>query len=390
MMPVPAARLEKLPTYVFALIGERVRQMATQKIDVIRIDIGSPDMPPPDFVVEKLAQAAHNKGNHGYSDYKGTPDFRAAVAQHYREHFGVELNPDTEVLPLLGSKEGIVNMGLAYLGAGDIALIPEIGYPSYTMGTQIAGGDTHYVRMSAETGFLPDLDSIPEDVAARAKILWVNYPNNPTGAIASLEFYQKLVDYCKAHDILLGSDNPYIHLVYDGNQPVSALQAKDAKDHTVEFLSLSKTYNMAGWRLGAAVGSATALKNLLKIKSNMDSGHFKPVYEAGIAALTQTPVEWGAERNRVYQARRDKIMAALPEIGLRGYSPKGALYVWTEVVKGDAAEYLEDALCTAHVVLAPGDAYGPTGKNNVRFGLTVKDERLDEALERLKKWYSSR
>ncbi len=389
-MPEPAARLSQLPTYVFALIGERVRQMASQGIDVVRLDIGSPDMPPPDFVVEKLAQAARNKNNHGYSDYKGTPDFRAAVAEHYRKCFNVELNPDTEVLPLLGSKEGIVNLALTYLGSGDVALIPEIGYPSYTMGARLAGGDIHYVTMNADTDFLPDLDSIPQDVAERAKILWVNYPNNPTGAIATLDFYQRAVDYCKKHDILLASDNPYIDIVYDGQPSISALQANNAKEHTVEFFSLSKSYNMAGWRIGAAVGSAAALKNLLKVKSNMDSGHFKAVYEAGIAALAQTRDEWAAERNRIYQSRRDRIMAALPEIGLRGYNPKGALYVWTEAVDGNAAQYLEDALCIAHVVLAPGTAYGPTGEQFVRFGLTAKDERLDEALERLKKWYKSK
>jgi LL-diaminopimelate aminotransferase len=389
-MPRPATRLEQLPTYVFALISDRIRQMAAQGIDVIRLDIGSPDMPPPDFVVERLSQSAHTKTHHGYTDYKGTPDFRAAVTRHYAEHFEVELQPDTEVLPLLGSKEGIVNLALAFIGPGDVALVPEIGYPSYTMGARMAGGEVYYVPMNASTNFLPDLEAIPAEVAARAKLLWVNYPNNPTGAIASPEFFQRAADYCKAHDILLVSDNPYIDIVFDGGKPISALQANDAREHTIELLSLSKSYNMAGWRIGAAVGSASALKHLLKIKSNMDSGHFRAVYDAGIAALTQTPTEWRAERNRIYQTRRDKIMAALPEIGLRAPLPKGSLYVWAEVQNGSAAQYLEDALCMANVVLAPGDAYGPAGKPYVRFGLTVRDDRLDEALLRLKKWYNSK
>ncbi|NWF69675.1 MAG: aminotransferase class I/II-fold pyridoxal phosphate-dependent enzyme [Chloroflexi bacterium] len=389
-MPIPAARLNQLPTYVFAIIGERIRQLRAQNIDVIRLDIGSPDLPPPDIVVEKLAQSAQQKEHHGYTDYKGTPDFRVAVAEHYKRRFGVELNPETEVLPLLGSKEGIVNLALAYIGPGDLVLVPDIGYPSYSMGARLAGGEVHWVPILPENGFLTDFDSIPLEAAAQAKLLWVNYPNNPTGAVASADYYQRAVDYCRDHDIILASDNPYIDIVYDGGPSLSALQADGAKEWVVEFMSFSKSYNMAGWRLGAAVGSATALKHLLKVKSNMDSGHFKPVYDAGIAALTHTTPEWAAERNRIYQGRRDRVMAALPQIGLRADAPKGSLYIWAEVENGAVAEYVEDALCSAHVALTHGEAYGPGGKRYVRFSLCGKDERLDEALERLKQWYSKK
>jgi len=389
-MPKPAERLTKLPPYVFAVLGQRIHEMVLRGIDVISLDIGSPDLPPPQSVIEALAHSAHNANHHGYSGYKGVPSFRRAVARYYQSRFGVDLDPETEVLPLIGSKEGIVNLCLAYLDRGDTALVPDVGYPSYSMGTRLAGGDVHWVSVCEQGEYLPDVESIPVDILGNAKLLWVNYPNNPTGAIAELSFYQDLVEFCAEHDILLVSDNPYVDVTYDGYIAPSVLQAANAKRSAIEFMSCSKTYNMGGWRLGAAVGSAPALKILLQVKSNVDSGHFRPIYDAGTVALDETPPQWIEQRNCVYQSRRDRILEALPTIGLDAQKPKGSLYIWARVCDGDGASYVEEALQKAFVALAPGSAYGPGGTQYVRISLGVPDERLDIALDRLKRWYSSR
>jgi LL-diaminopimelate aminotransferase len=364
--------------------------MVASGLDVIRMDIGSPDLPPPNVVVEELANSAWKPNNHGYSGYRGSGSFRAAVARYYESRFGVEIDPEREVLPLLGSKEGIINLSLAYLDTGDVTLVPDIGYPSYSMGARMAGADIHWVRIREEDEFLPDIDSIPVDVARKAKLFWVNYPNNPTGATAEIDFYQTAVDYCRRNDILLASDNPYVDVVFDGYRAGSALQVERANECTVELMSFSKTYNMGGWRLGAAVGNADALKRLLQIKSNVDSGHFLPVYDAGIAALEQTTREWLDERNAVYQRRRDRLLAVLPEIGLVALKPKGSIYVWARAQGRDGGEYADEALTRAHVSITPGAAYGPGGTNYVRLSLGVPDERFDLALERLKDWYSQK
>jgi LL-diaminopimelate aminotransferase len=389
-MPSSAARLNTLPPYVFAIIAERIRQMRADGLDVIRLDIGSPDMPPPNTVVEVLAESAHQAGHHGYTGYRGTDGFRQAISRYYAQRFDVDLDPYTEVLPLIGSKEGIVNFSLAFLDSGDTALVPGIAYPSYAMGCHLAGGTVHWLHLHQENGYLPDLASIPDVVAARAKIIWVNYPNNPTGAVAETGFYEELVDFCRVHDILMASDNPYVDVTYDGYVAGSALQTPGAKTCTVEFMSLSKTYNMAGWRLGAAVGNAEALKTLLRIKSNVDSGHFHAVYDAGVEALESTPQEWINKRNNIYRARRDRVLAALRQIGLEAGKPKGAMYIWAKVLDGDSRSYQEEALSAAHVSIAPGETYGPDGEGYVRLSLSTADDRLDEALERLIAWYASR
>jgi LL-diaminopimelate aminotransferase len=351
--------------------------------------MGSPDMPPPPNVIEQLSQSAAQPNKHGYSGYRGIGSFRQAVAGYYARRHGVVLDPETEVLPLLGSKEGVVNLALAYVDSGDVVLVPEIGYPAYEMGARLAGGEVVYAPMPRDDGYLIDFDQIAAPDAERASLLWVNYPNNPTGALANTGFYNRAVDFCRKYDILLTSDNPYIEVTYDDRASSSVLQADGAKDYAVEFMSFSKTYNMAGWRLGAAVGSAEALKRLLHIKSNMDSGHFKPIYEAGITALNETPQNWIDERNQIYQQRRDYLLAALPEIGLQAICPGGAMYVWAEVLDGDGEAYSQAARQEAHVSIAPGTAYGPAGKNFVRFSVSVPDERLDDAIDRLKRWYTA-
>jgi len=384
----PAARLGRLPPYPFALLSQRVREMNVQGLDVINLDIGSPDMPPPANVIEALAQSARNPANHGYAGYKGTADFRRAVAVYYQKRFGVTLDPEKHVLPLLGSKEGIVNLMLGYVDAGDVVLVPDVGYPSYSMGARLAGGEVYYLPIRAENDFLPDMNAVPTDILRRAKILWINYPNNPTGAAVDASFYNQMVAFCRQHDILLASDNPYVDVTYDGYIASSVLQANDALNYALEFMSFSKTYNMAGWRLGAAVGSAQAIKTLLQVKSNIDSGHFHAVYDAGIVALESTPQTWLDERNAVYQRRRDMIMNALPEIGLQATCPKGALYIWARVENGTGADYAESALTQARVSVAPGSIYGPGGEHYIRISLSIPDDRLLEALERLRDWHT--
>lgn len=390
-MPNPALRLSSLPPYPFALLNQRVRELNAQGYDVINFDMGSPDMPPPEFVVDALAESASMPSHHGYAGYRGTAEFRAAISDYYQRRFGLEIDPEREVLPLLGSKEGIVNLSLAYIDNGDVALVPDIGYPAYSMGTYLAGGDVHWLPIS-EPDYLPQVDDIPSAVLERAKILWVNYPNNPTGAAADLPFYEKMVAFCLERDIILASDNPYVDVTYDGYVASSALAAEGARDCTVEFISFSKTYNMAGWRLGAAVGCANALKNLLQVKSNVDSGHFHAIYDAGIVAESSITPEWIEGRNAIYQRRRDMVLAALPEIGLQAHKPKGSLYVWARVEDPsmDGAQYAEQALLNAHVSVAPGEIYGPGGKQYIRISISTADERLAEGLERLKLWYAKR
>jgi LL-diaminopimelate aminotransferase len=390
-VPAPANRLKTLPPYAFAVLTQRVRELNAQGMDVIGLDIGSPDMPPPEFVIEALEESANHPGHHSYAGYKGTPQFRAAIAKYYRERFGVTIDPETQVIPLIGSKEGIVNLSLAYLDTGDLSLTPDISYPSYQIGAHLAGADVGWLPVDEAGGYLPDLDAVPADLLASAKMLWVDYPNNPTGATADLDFYQKAVDFCNANDLLLASDNPYVDVTYDSYVAGSALQADNAMNCTVEFISFSKTYNMAGWRVGAAVGNAEGIKRLTQIKTNMDSGSFRPIYDAGVIAVEQTTREWIDARNAIYQRRRDMILDALPHVGLRAQKPKGSLYVWAHVEDGgDGGTYAEAALSNAHVSVAPGEIYGPGGRDYIRLSVGIADDRLEEALYRLKKWYSSK
>lgn len=390
-MPSSAERLQNLPPYVFAVISERIREMQSSGIDVVRMDIGNPDMPPPDAVIQALRRSAELPDNHGYSGYRGTPGFRNAVSSYYRRRFGVELDSEKQILPVIGSKEGIVNLSLAYLGKGDIAIVPDISYPSYAMGARLAGAEIYWLPLRQSSNFLPELESIPNDILERAKLLWLNYPNNPTGAIANLEFYQTVISFCEKHDILAISDNPYVDVTFDKYRAPSLMQAADADQTTaIEFMSLSKTYNMAGWRLGAAVGNPQALATLLRVKSNVDSGHFCSVYDAGICALTEIPDKWISDRNAVYQKRRDAILSALPDIGLSAEKPKASLYIWAKVEDCDSSTFVKDALELAHVSLAPGVAYGPGGQNFIRISLSIPLERIELALNRLKQWRSGK
>jgi LL-diaminopimelate aminotransferase len=389
-MTKTAARLDNLQPYFFAVIAQQLHQMRKSGIDVIALDIGSPDLPPPPGVVETLCKSASKPDTHGYTGYRGTPEFREAVARYYKRRFDIELNPDTEILPLLGSKEGIVNLSLAYLDRGDTSLIPDISYPSYSQGARLAGGDIQWITVNEENSYLPQLKDLRLDKSRNPRILWLNYPNNPTGAVASAAFYAGAVAFCNDHDLVLASDNPYVDVTYDGFEAGSVLEVDDAKRCSIEFMSFSKTYNMGGWRLGAAVGNAEILKRLLQVKSNLDSGHFQSIYDAGVVALDETPSDWIRERNNVYQRRRDMIMDVLQSIGLRASPPLGSLYIWAQALDMDGSRYVQTALEGAHVAFAPGAAYGPGGEQFIRISLGIADNRLTEALDRLKHWYQTR
>lgn len=391
-MPPLAERLRALPAYPFALITQRVAELNARGADIINLDVGSPDMPPPEHVIDTLSDSAHRPDAHGYTGYRGTPGFRQAVADYYAHRFGITLNPATNVLPLMGSKEGIVNLSLAYLDRGDISLVPEVGYPAYSMGAMLAGASVHWVPNPESLGYLIDFDALEHTLPAGAKLIWLNYPHNPTGAVADEAFYERAADFCRRHGLLLASDNPYVDVTFDGFRAGSALKPKGALDIGIEFISFSKTFNMAGWRLGAAVGAPDVLKALLTVKSNMDSGHFLPVYEAGQAALEEYSETWIGERNSVYARRRDRILEAMPRIGLAPFRPKGALYVWGRVLdpRLDGARYVEEALMQAHVSMAPGAIYGPGGAQYVRMSVCTVDARLEQALARLEHWYAGR
>jgi LL-diaminopimelate aminotransferase len=393
-LPAHAQRLDRLPPYKFAVIGQRIQELTASGHDIIRLDIGSPDFPPSDTVIQALQKSAENPSWQSYGSYRGDSGFRKAVAGYYQNHFGVTLDSFHEVIPLIGSKEGLINMTLAYIDQGDGAIVPDIGYPAYSMGVLMAGGTVIYTHLDAENHYLIDFDALERTLMTTdvtPKLLWVNYPNNPTGATADRAFFEQAVAFCMKHHLLLCSDNPYNEIVFDGYVAPSVLQIPGAKDCAVEFFSVSKTYNMAGMRLGACVGNAEALDQLITIKSNIDTGHYKPIYDAGTTAITTTTPEWIAARNKHYERRRDMLLQALPEIGLEAdLKPAATLYVWARVLEGDEDLYCEDALNHADVAMAPGTVYGPGGKGFVRLSVTVKDDQIATGLDRLRKWYKNR
>jgi LL-diaminopimelate aminotransferase len=379
-----ANRLESLPAYVFARLGERLKELVNEGKDVIRLDIGSPDLPPPDNITEALYRSAQRPSKHGYGGYYGTPELRRAMATYYEQRFGVSLNPDKEVVPLIGSKEGIANVALAFVDPGDTVLVPDPGYPTYSMGTLLAGGTPYCFPLPAEKGFLPDLGAVPGDVAASAKILWLNYPNNPTGAIAALEVFEEVVAFARRHDLLICHDNPYCDVTFDGYRAPSLLQIAGASDVALEFNSLSKTYNMAGWRVGMAVGNREAVAALARIKTNIDSGMFLAIQDASVLALTGSQ-DWLAERNAIYRQRRDMILEVLPQLGMRAETPQASLYIWAKVPAGyTSAVFAEQVLNEVAVSITPGTAFGSQGEGYVRISLGMGTERIREALERLK------
>ena len=385
-----ANRLLNTPPYYFARWAACVEDARRQGMDVIRLDIGNPDMPPPDEVIETLYRSARHPDYHGYPGYRGLPALREAIAGYYERRFGVTLDPDSQIVPLIGSKEGIVHIALACLDPGDMVLVPDPGYAPYAMGASLAGAEVHTFPLLAERGFLPDLDAIPADVADRAVLMWLNYPNNPTGATADSEFLTQAVDFARNHDLLLCHDAPYCDVTYDGYVAPSLLQVDGASEVGIEFNSLSKTYNMAGWRVGMAVGNADALAALAQVKSNLNSGLFRPLQEAAVHALSIAP-EWISERNEVYHKRLDIIVRGLNAAGMDVSLPRATLYAWVQVPSGWASseEFALALLEQAGVSVAPGSFFGPAGEGYVRISVTAPTARVQEAMERLRQFAAS-
>ena len=379
-----AQRLSQMPPYPFARWAEHVRTAQEQGMDVIRLDMGNPDLPPHDGVIQALARAAERRDRHGYPGYRGKPDLLEAIANYYQRRFGVGLDPQTEVQTLIGSKEGLINLSLAILDPGDLVLVPDPGYAPYAMGAALAGAEVYAFPLKPERNFLPDLEAIPRAVADRAVMIWLNYPNNPTGATADLPFFERAVDYARQHDLLLCHDAPYCDITYDGHFAPSLLQIPGATDVAVEFNSLSKTWNMAGWRIGMAMGNGDALAALAQVKSNMDSGIFWPLQEAAVQALS-TPPEWIRERNRVYGERLDILLEGLSRANLAVQRPQATLYLWVPVPQ-PAEQFALDILMETGVTVAPGSFFGPGGEGYVRIAITAPADRIREAMRRWKSW----
>ncbi len=378
-----ADRIEKLPPYLFAQISKKVAAKKAQGIDVVSFGIGDPDLPTPPAIIDALCEAAREPANHRYPETEGLPDFRRAVAGWYERRFSVKLDADKEVMSLIGSKEGIGHIALCFIDPGDVALVPDPAYPVYAIGTMFAGGEAYELPLTEEHGFLPDLDAVPADVARRAKVLWLNYPNNPTGAVADIDFFERAVAFAKKHDIAICHDGPYSEVAYDEYVPVSFLQARGAIDVGIEFHSLSKSYNMTGWRIGMAVGNPRIIDALMRVKSNLDSGAPQAIQKMAIAAL-EGPQDCIDEHNAIYQARRDRVVAALRGLGLRVTPPRASLYVWARVPDGmTSAAFAERLLDEAAVIVTPGNGYGPHGEGYVRLSLTLADDRIDEGLRRI-------
>ena len=381
-----AKRIEKLPPYLFYEINKRIAEKRAQGVDIISLAIGDPDMPTFPHIIDRLVEAAREPVNHRYPESDSLPSLRKAVADWYEKRFGLSFDPDKEVLPLIGSKEGIGHIALCFIDPGDLALVPDPGYPVYSIGTMFAGGESYFMPLREENGFLPDLDAIPADVAQRAKVMWINYPNNPTAAVADLDFFDRIVDFAKRYDIAVCHDAPYTEVAFDGYRPHSFLEAEGARDIGIEFHSLSKTYNMTGWRIGMAVGNATMVNALLRVKSNLDSGIPQAIQEAAIAALYGSQ-EGTALQNGVLARRRDLVVDTLSKLGFRVTRPKASFYIWAGIPNGGSSiDFAARIIDETAVVVTPGIGYGPSGEGYIRISITTPDDRLEEAMKRLREW----
>ncbi|HNP29819.1 MAG TPA: LL-diaminopimelate aminotransferase [Nitrospirales bacterium] len=380
-----AERIRTLPPYLFAAIDDMKRKAIERGMDIINLGIGDPDLPTPEPIIETLRRASGNPKHHQYPSYDGMVSFRAAVADWYQRRFGVTLDPKTEVVTLIGSKEGIGHIPLAFIDPGDIVLVPSPGYPVYPVATSFAGGISYTMPLTKENGFLPDLSAIPKDIAQKAKMMFLNSPNNPTSVVASKEFFQQVADFSQEHQIIVCHDAAYSEIYYDGKRPASFLEAAGAKDVGVEFHSLSKTYNMTGWRIGFAVGRKEVIAGLGKVKTNIDSGVFQAIQEAGITALQLDDSVTEGLRT-IYQERRDVLVPGLKTMGLELDSPPAAFYVWIGVPKGfSSASFTAHLIEKAGIVTTPGNGFGDPGEGYIRMTVTTTKEKLAEAVERMKK-----
>jgi len=383
-----ARRISDLPPYIFAEIDRRVEELRGQGVDVVDFGIGDPDLPTPSHIVERLREEAGNPENHRYPSYQGMLRFRRAAAEWMEGRFGVSLDPREEVLTLIGSKEGIAHLPWALLDPGDVALVPDPAYPVYRTSILLCGGTPVSLPLQEERGFLPDLGALEPATWEKARVLFLNYPNNPTAAVADAAFFEEVVHYAREYDVAVAHDLAYSEITYDGYRAMSILEIPGAMDTCVEFHSLSKTYNMTGWRIGFAVGNRELIAALGKLKTNIDSGVFNAVQLAGVAALegSQDCVRQNCE---VYRRRRDILVEGLRSVGWRVAKPSATLYVWMRVPSGhDSESFTRELLERARVVVAPGSAYGPSGEGYVRFSLTLPDERLEEGVRRIREAFS--
>jgi LL-diaminopimelate aminotransferase len=379
-----AERLEKLPPYLFKEIDRKKAEVKAKGVDIIDLGVGDPDLPTPPHIVDALKRAAADPANHRYPSYSGMNRFKDTVANWYKKRFHVALDPAGEVVTLIGSKEGIAHFPLAFVNPGDVALIPTPAYPVYHIATLFAGGETVYMPLLERNGFLPDLGAIPDALARRAKVLFINYPNNPTAAVATVDFFEEVVAFAKAHQIIVCHDAAYTELTFNGYRPPSFMEARGAKEVGIEFHSLSKTYNMTGWRIGFAVGNREAVEGLGAIKSNIDSGAFQAVQLAGIEAM-EGDQACVAHLMDIYTKRRDLMVQGLRESGFEVDSPKATFYLWVKVPKGYSSTRIAALLLEkAGVVVTPGNGFGEPGEGYFRIALTQKRERMQEAIERLK------
>ena len=385
-----ARRLSRLPPYLFVEINRRIAELQAEGKEVINFGVGDPDLPTPAHIIEKMCQAAHESVNHRYPETGGLLELRHAVAEWYEGRFGVTLDPAKEVLPLVGSKEGIGHMALCVIDPGDLALVPDPGYPPFSMGTMLAGGEPFFMPLKEENDFLPDFEAIPDGVADKAKLMWLNYPNNPTGAIADLDFFEKAVHFAGRHGLAICHDAPYTEVAFDGYRPPSFMETPGAKKIGVEFHSLSKTYHMTGWRIGMVVGNADMVGALFKVKSNLDSGVPQAIQYAAVAALRGSQKHI-AEHNVVFQRRRDELVKALNEVGLRARLPKATFYIWAKIPQGyTCIDFTRELLDEVGIAVTPGIGYGKGGEGYIRFSLTISDEGLREGVNRLLTWHRRR
>ena len=377
-------RLNSLPPYLFKEIDRQKEEVRKQGVDIIDLGVGDPDMPTPPHIIEALNKAAIDPANHRYPSYSGMGDFNEAVARWYKRRFNVDLDYENEVVTLIGSKEGIAHIPLAFINTGELALVTSPGYPVYHIGVQFAGGQAYFMDLLKENDFLPDLNAVPVEIADNAKMMFINYPNNPTSAVAKKSFFQEVVTFAESHNIIVCHDAAYTEMAFDGYKPISFLEVEGAKAVGIEFHSLSKTYNMTGWRVGFAVGREEIIQALGQIKSNIDSGAFQAVQVAGIAALEDNQ-DCVDNMNKVYTERRDILVDGLVELGLSVEKPRATFYVWIEVPKGyNSAEFTSHLLSKGGIVVTPGNGFGEAGEGYVRMALTVDKERMKEAVERIK------
>jgi len=383
-------RVEHLPPYLFVEINKKIAEKRAKGEDVVSFAIGDPDIPTPSHIIARLCQAAQDPANHRYPETEGLPKLRQAITEWYGNRFNVSPDADLEVLPLIGSKEGVAHIALCFIDYQDTALIPDPAYPVYSISTMLAGGRPYYMPLTEQNNFLPDLKRIPADVLKRVKLLWLNYPNNPTGAVADLDFFNRVVEFAQQHDLAVCHDGPYSEVAFDDYRPVSFMQAEGAKEIGVEFHSLSKSYNMTGWRIGMVVGNAKMIDALKRVKSNLDSGIPQAIQYAAIEALTGSQ-DCIQEHNAIYQRRRDLIVDMLNSIGLEAKPPKAGLYIWAKVPEGySSTDFATDLLEKVGVVVIPGVGYGKNGEGYVRLSLTIPDARLVKGLSRLAEWRGTR